>query len=51
MPIEKSRQSRLTPKKKKRGFGGGGGGGGGYISKLPIQVIRRHEQRQRLHRT
>ena len=43
MPPEKS---RLTPKKKTQG---GGGGRRGCISKLPILVVRRHEQRQRLH--
>ena len=49
MPPEKSRKSRLTPKKEIRGGGVGswGVGVGGGLSKLPILVVRRHEQRQR----
>ena len=49
MPPEKSRLSRLTPKKKKKKKKKKKQGGKGDISKLPILVVRRHEQRQRLY--
>ena len=56
MPPEKSRKSRLTPKKKKtRGFGGGGGGGrwddmnrdGGYTDRSPERTLHGTPNREK----
>ena len=49
MPPEKSRKSRLTPKKNNPRLSWWWWWWWGNISNLPILVIRRHEQRQRLH--